>query len=120
MPGVSHEGDLGFLRAYAGTMSSFLLGLTVVGLIGSGVAVYLWRRQPEWWHGWRDWLEYAPLFVLAYLFGVVHGLLRNWLGTRLTLASLVVVMALVVVGVIWNEPHLLPPGVRMQRHPSHP
>jgi hypothetical protein len=100
-------------------MSGILPAFIVVGLIGSGMAVaYLWRREADWWQGWRDWLQYAPLLVLAYWFGVLHGFLREWLGIRLSLFSLLVVIVLAAVGVILNEPHLLPPGVRVQRHTS--
>ena len=117
MPGVSQEGDLGFERAYAGMVSGLLLAITLAGLVGSGLVItYLWRREAGWWHGWRDWLQYAPLLLLAYWFGMLHGLLRTWLGTPLSLVSLLVVIALAASGVIRNEPHLLPPGARGQRH----
>jgi len=117
VPGLSQGSDLGFERAYAGIVSGSLLAVTVVGLVSSGLVVaYLWRREEDWWHGWRDWLQYAPLLLLAYWFGMLHGLLRTWLGTPLSLVSLLVVIALAAGGVIRNEPHLLPPGARGQRH----
>lgn len=100
-------------------MSKSLLALIVAGLISSSVAVtYLWRQQEDWWQGWRDWLQYAPLLVTAYWLGVLHGFLRGWLGVQVWLASLLVVIVLAAVAVISNEPHILPPGVRLHRHPS--
>ena len=61
-----------------------------------------------------------PLLVLGYWLGGLHGFLRAWLGAGLWLASLVVLIALMARVAIRDEPHLLPPGARIDGHPPTP